>query len=90
MANEYHDFSLSVREVNYLKHLAHRDDTIARLLRFQTDDRGRATIRLSCDAVEQVRDRLGTLLMMYGFNKDDSPNEDGLMIEALIDKFFVR
>ena len=90
MANEYHEFSLSVREVNYLKDIARRDDVIAKLLRFQTDNRGRTTIRLAREDAEGLRDQLGTQLIMYGFAEDYSPNEDGEMIEALIDKFFIR
>lgn len=88
--NEYHEFSLLAREINYLEQLARRDGTIARLLRFQTGERGRTTIRLAREEAEELRDHLGTQLIMYGFAEDYSPNEEGEMIELLIDKFFIR
>jgi hypothetical protein len=84
-----HDFRVSREELEYLKQLASRDESLTGVLRFQEDAHGRwATVRLSRAEAEQIRDYLTTQLAAVGFDKNYSPNEQGQMLEKLIDIFY--
>lgn len=90
MAQNY-EFRLSTKEVDYLRQLASRDESFARLLRFEEalPDR-KVIIRLNRAEAGQLRECLGTDLAAVGFDKDYEPNEQGQMLEDLIDRFFIR
>ncbi len=86
-----HEFQVSAEELEYLKQLASRDETLASLLRLREGSHGRrATIRLSRAEAEQLRDYLTRQLAAVGFDKNYSPNEQGQMLEKLIDRFYLR
>ncbi|MBZ5579777.1 MAG: hypothetical protein LAP40_24740 [Acidobacteriia bacterium] len=90
MMEETHQFQLSADELKYLKELVSRDESLAGPLRIQEGEPGRrVTIRLSRAQAEQLRDCLTTQLASVGFDKNYSPNEQGQMLEELIDRFFV-
>jgi hypothetical protein len=87
---ENHEFKVSVTEADYLK-LASRDESFTGLLKFQ--DGGRSTkliMQLSRAEAEQLRECLTTQLAAVGFDEDYEPNEQGQMLEDLIDRFFIR
>lgn len=86
-----HEFRVSAKELEYLLQIALRDESLAGLIRPQDLTRGRgATLRLSRTAAEQLRDRLMNEMDVVGFDESYIPNEQGRIIEALIDRFFVR
>jgi len=90
MREETHQFQLSVGSLKYLKELVSRDKSLAGQFGFQEGEPGRrVTIRLSRAKVEQLRDYLTTQLAAVGFDKDYSPNQQGQLLEELIDIFFV-
>jgi hypothetical protein len=90
MENENHEFRMSARETAYLKQLVMRDKSLTALLRFQKGPHGHVILQLGPAEAAKVRDYLGTQLAMFGFDQNYSPNEQGQMLEALIDKFFIR
>jgi hypothetical protein len=87
---ERHEFRLSAKEFKYLKELASRDKSVANLLGLQegTDER-RVTIRLSRAEAEQLRESLTTQLAAVGFDENYLPNEQGRILEELIDRFYL-
>jgi hypothetical protein len=88
---ERHEFQLSAAEFKYLKELTSRDESVAYLLGSKEGTDGRkVTIRLSRAEAEQLRDHLTTRLAAVGFDESYLPNEEGRMLEELIDRFFLR
>jgi hypothetical protein len=45
---------------------------------------------LSPEDASEIRERCSESLMEIGFNQDDTPTKNGLLLESMIDKFFVR
>jgi hypothetical protein len=87
---ETDEFQVSADELEYLKQLFSHDESLAAMLTFQEVAPSRTvTIRLSRDEAEQLRDFLTTQLAAVGFDKNYSPNEQGQMLEELIDRFYV-
>jgi len=90
MAENY-EFHLSAKEVDYLKQLASRDESFARLLKLQDGIPGRKVmIRLTRAEAGQLREYLMTQMDVVGFDENYAPNEQGQMLEGLTDKFFIR
>jgi hypothetical protein len=90
MMEETGEFKVSAGELECLKQLVSHDESLAGLLRFHEGAPGRSlTIRLSRAEAEQLRDSLTTQLAAVGFDQNDSPNEQGRMLEELIDRFYV-
>jgi hypothetical protein len=91
MMQENHEFQVSAQELDYLKQLVSHDYTLAGLLISKKVANGhKITIRLGRAEAEQLRDYLTTRLSRVGFNKDYSPNEQGRLLENLIDRFYLR
>ena len=44
---------------------------------------------LSDQDAAEIRDRCGDMLTAIGFDHDSSPTKGGLLLESMIDKFFV-
>jgi hypothetical protein len=66
------------------------DESVARLLKFE--EGGGSTkliLRLSREDARQLRESLTTQLAAVGFDENYEPNEQGQMMEDLIDKFFI-
>mgnify|MGYP001480328708 CR=1 FL=1 len=90
MTEAKHDFQLSTDEADYLFRLAAHDESLARLLEPASEPDDRAVkVRLTHAETEYVRDRLTVKLAAVGFDEDYSPNEQGRVLEKLIDKFFL-
>ena len=88
MTNNTHDFEVTLEEFEYLQQLALQDEAIGQLLRLQKRSSiRRLTIPLSNAQVEELRDRLTKQLAEIGFDENYSPNEQGQMLERLIDRF---
>jgi hypothetical protein len=86
-----HKFQVSADELKYLKKLASDDESIARLLRFEGIQRDRSVaIHLDRDEAERLRGYLTELLAAVGFDQNYSPNEQGQVLERLIDRFYLR
>ena len=90
MIDGKHDFQLSATELNFLNQLASCDESVAGLLgsRGASHSCG-ATIRLSRADAERLRDLLTTQLAIMGFDENYLPNEQGRILEALIDRFYL-
>lgn len=85
---EHHQFQLSSEEARYLQTLASRDESFAGLLGRDGARICRVTIQLSYSEAEQLREHLTRRLAEVGFDDSYSPNEEGVMLEELIDRFF--
>jgi len=87
---ENHEFQVSAKELEYLKRLVSHDDPLAGLLIPQGGTRGhQIRIRLGRAEAQHLRDYLTTQLATIGFDEDYSPNEQGQMLENLIDRFYL-
>jgi hypothetical protein len=90
MMEERHEFRLSEAELEYLQQLVSLDESLIALLGLREGAPGRkATIQLSLAEAERLRDVLTTQLAKVGFDENYSPNEQGQMLEKLIDRFYV-
>lgn len=90
MARNLYDFKLSAEELDYLQQLALRDATIASVLKLPTSaGPGRATIQLGQDEAEQLRESLTRQLAEIGFDEKYRLNDQGKMLEKLIDRFYL-
>jgi hypothetical protein len=88
---ENHEFQVSVSEANCLKQLATCDESVARLLKFEEGGCStKLTLLLNREEARLVREALTTQLAAVGFDENYEPNEQGKMLEDLIDKFFIR
>jgi hypothetical protein len=86
-----HHIHLSADELGYLNRLAAHDRSLATLVKsVESTYAHGATIRLSANEAEKVRDQLTMKLAASGFDDEYAPTELGLMLEKLIDKFCVR
>jgi hypothetical protein len=89
--DEVHEFQLSAKELGFLRQLALRDKSLAGLLSSHAYTQGRRmVIRLNRAEVEQLRNDLTIKLAEGGFDENYFPNEQGAMLEQLIDTFFLR
>jgi hypothetical protein len=85
------EFHVSAEELAYIEQLASGDESLAGLLRSKERAHGRkVTIRLGHAEAEQLRDYLTKQLAAVGFDRNYSPNEQGRMLENLIDRFHLR
>ncbi len=83
-------FQVSADEVDYLRQLTLIDDSLRKELQSIETVPGRSvTIRLSRRSADGLRDCLTTQLANVGFDIDYSPNEQGLFLEELIDRFYM-
>jgi hypothetical protein len=90
VTDKIHEFVVSAKELEYLKNLSLSDESLAALPKFQEGARGRMAARLSRAEAAQLRDQLTMQLAAAGFDENYSPNEQGNMLEELIDRFFLR
>jgi hypothetical protein len=83
-------FCLSVEEAEYISNLMSQDDSFAGLLRRYPDIGGdcRRIILDRADA-EILRDHFTERLARVGFDADYKPNKEGVMLEKLIDTFYL-
>jgi hypothetical protein len=87
---EKHDFELSANELEFLQCLAADDNMLSSLLRLQGHaQRLPVVISLSRAEAEVFRDRLTYYLASVGFDEDYALNEQGQLLEALIDQFYI-
>ena len=85
-----HNFELSADEWEYLHRLAADDDILANQLRNHRTAHGPLDpIVLSRSEAEILRDRLTIHLALVGFDEYYSLNDQGQIIEKLIDKFYI-
>ncbi len=47
------------------------------------------TFELSDDVADDIRDLFGDQLQLVGFDEVYSPTQEGMILESLIDKFFI-
>ena len=85
-----HTFRLSVDEAEYFSKLILRDESFADLLRrhpdIQVNGRDVTADRAS---TEFLRHHFTVKLARIGFDEEYRPNKDGVMLENLIDRFFL-
>jgi hypothetical protein len=86
-----YQFRLAEKEFEFLRQLSLSDRWLADLLSSHADAHDNLTvIRLDRVESEQLREYLTTKLAKVGFDQNYSPNEQGAMLERLIDKFYLR
>lgn len=91
MTETKHDFQLTFHEADYLNRLAAHDESLAKLYKSQETAPGSGVkISLTRAEAENLRGFLTTQLAAVGFDENYSPNEQGRMLEKLIDKFYLR
>jgi hypothetical protein len=75
----------------YLKNMAFLPDDLARTVNSAaaTDEKGK-TISLSREASEQFRAVFTEHLAKVGFNEKYEPTSEGKVLEALIDRFYMK
>ena len=84
------EFKVSTGEMKYLQQLILCNESLGALLASHEDAPGRSvTFRLSRPQSEQLSDSFSTQLMAVGFGKNYARNEEGQMLEELIDRFYV-
>ena len=85
-----HEFRVANDEVEYLKQLALSDQLVATMLKFEEGSHGgKALVRLDRGEVESVRHYLTVQLAKSGFDENYDLNEQGRMLENLIDRFYL-
>jgi hypothetical protein len=90
MVEDKNEFQVSLEEFVYLNRLAAHDMSVAELLKNHEKGHGESvTLRLTCTEAEELRDSLTLQLAAVGFDKDYSLNEQGRLLENLIDKFYL-
>jgi hypothetical protein len=90
LMNDIGDIRLSAEELGLLRKVLSADQNLTSRLSGVTGPTMRdATIRLTRAEAEQVRDYLTTELAASGFDQDYSPNQQGQILEELIDRFFI-
>lgn len=76
--------------MKYLQHLILCNESLGALLASHDDALGHSvTFHLSRPQSEQLRDSFSTQLTAVGFGKNYARNEEGQMLEELIDRFYV-
>lgn len=90
MTERIEEFRLSPEEFSYVKDLLSRDELREFLPKIQEMlPSGDISLRLNRTEAERVRDHLTTQLAAVGFDEEYRPNQQGRMIEELIDRFYV-
>ena len=90
MTEENHEFQVPAEELRYLQELALGDESLASLVKSHLNTHGSgATVRLTRVEAEKIRDCLTARLAAVGFDEHYSPNQQGQMLEKLIDRFHV-
>jgi hypothetical protein len=85
-----YEFTLSNEEVSLLRRLGSKDEVLASLLNSAEAERNdKVRLRLDTTAAEKMRASLTELLARTGFGEDYSPTKQGLVLEELIDRFFI-
>jgi hypothetical protein len=82
-----YEFRVPEEEMTQLKQVASRDETVARLWKFNKN--GANVIRLTRAQSEELRKHLTKQLAAMGFDKNYSLNEQGKILERLIDRFYI-
>ena len=90
MMNNQQTFHLSLEEAEYISKLASEDSSFRDSLRSRPEIReGRGTLILDHAEAERMRDYFTDRLARVGFDEDYEPNDEGVMLEKLIDKLFL-
>ena len=90
MVDKSHEFRVSAKESEYLKQLASRDESLAGLLRFQEGAAWSCDDPTKSSRSQTTKGTLNGADGHSGFDENYSPNEEGQMLEELIDRFFLR
>jgi len=87
---EIYEFTLSTEEISLLRLLDSKDELLATLLNSsEAGAGGKCRLRLDRIAAEKIRAFLTELLAQTGFQEDYSPTKQGLVLEQLIDRFYI-
>jgi hypothetical protein len=89
--DEHFEFQMSTQELDYLKQLASIDRLVAGLLRFRDNEQlCNTTVSLSRHEAEQLRSYLTDRLASVGFGDNYALNQQGRILEKLIDIFYIQ
>lgn len=90
MMNSQQTFHLSLEEAEYISKLVSEDHSFRDSIRSRPEIReSRGTLILDHAEAERMRDYFTDRLARVGFDEDYEPNEEGVMLERLTDKFFL-
>ena len=90
MIEELHEFQLPLGEWEYLHRLASTEDIFFRLLGAELDSGHESmTVRLDRQGAEKLRELLTTRLAEVGFDENYSANNEGVLLESIIDRFYL-
>ncbi len=78
---------LTKKEYEFISNEKFLADALLEKVLSNTDENFLLTI--DEDSASEIRDECGEHLQMVGFDKNDNPTEKGLILEDLIDKFFI-
>jgi hypothetical protein len=83
-------FHLSAEEAGYISKLVSEDSSFRQALpkRFEGGE-GWETLSLDHEEAELLRDYLTERLARVGFDENYNPNQEGVMLERLIDTLFL-
>ena len=86
-----HKIRLSATEYKILQQFSLSDKWLADLLvRHPAQNRGHSIVELSREECEQLRDHLTTRLAQIGFDRNYVPNEQGILLEAIVDRLYLQ
>ena len=89
MSDAQLEVHLSSVELVFLKQLASRERSLERFMSHQRTESGsKHVIALRRADAEQLREHLTEVLARGGFDSNYMPNEQGLVLEGLIDRFY--
>lgn len=81
---------ITKKELDYLKSSDILTENIqAKLIKKRPQVNNQYEIKISEDLADEIRDKCGGNLQTSGFDMDGEPNEEGKILESLIDKFFI-
>lgn len=83
-------FKVSLLEFEYLKRVISDQSLVCRFNSVVSAPGRKVTILLSRNEAATLRNQLIDRLPEVGFDRNDCPNEEGLLLEDLIDRLFLR
>ena len=89
---EKYQFKLKPEEIILLKNTLNKNINILSTINFENIDPKSGRTILNCDiqTAREIQCELGSYLMEVGFDENDNPTKEGLLIEDLIDKFYIK
>lgn len=83
--------NITKEEFDYIVNATFISDEIKSIINKNITSEGKCLkISIAEDLAEEIRDKCGDQLQLVGFDKDYNPNEEGEILESLIDKLYTN